>query len=114
MKESTPQLRRYKIKICCSWPLRRGGSGSDRLAIGVAGVCAGCSPSVVTLRYLGGAGFAGGAWNGPWNGYRLQCVQSELSGRSVVASVQSGGSGRCAVFMVRRRSTVRFRKGAPR
>ena len=86
--------------------VRRGSSGSGRLAGDVRRMAA------AARGYPASSGrvwFAGGAWNGQ----RWQCVQSELSGHSVVASVQSGASGRCAVFMVRRRSTVRFRKEAP-
>jgi len=40
------------------------------------------------------------------------CILGVLSG-PLRLSVQVGGLGRPAVFMVRRRSTVRFRKGAP-
>src|ERR1022692_3954933 len=48
-----------------------------------------------------------------WTGCRAHWVRSVLSVHFFVQFVQLVRSGRRAVPMVRRRSTVRFRKGAP-
>jgi hypothetical protein len=53
------------------------------------------------------------AWHGSWHGLRVIPVQRVLSVRFSVASVLSVRSVHGAVFMVRRRSTVQFRNGAP-
>ena len=66
----------------------------------------------VTERYPV-AGRAGGSWTESWTGCRAHWVRSVLSVHFLVRSVQLVRSGRWAVPMVRRRSTVRFRKGAP-
>jgi hypothetical protein len=56
---------------------------------------------------------AGCSWNGSWTGDLCSgCVVCMVSVRDVL-SVQLDRSGRGVVRMVRRRSTVRFRKRAP-
>ena len=55
----------------------------------------------------------GGAWNGSWNGSPGIPVQPVLSVRFPVLSMQLMRPVDEAVVMVRRRSTVRFRNGAP-
>ena len=67
-----------------------------------------CSLSVTSR-----AGLARRSWNESWTGLAVQCVHSVLSERSAGRSVQAVRCGRVSVAMVRRRSTVRFRKGAP-
>src|SRR6266851_436039 len=54
-----------------------------------------------------------GSWNESWTGCLAHWVHSVLPERSAVPSVQAVRSGRLSMAMVRRRSTVRFRKGAP-
>jgi hypothetical protein len=53
------------------------------------------------------------AWNGSWNGAAGIPTPPELSLQFPVPSVQLLRTVRDAVVMVRRRSTVRFRNGAP-
>ena len=55
----------------------------------------------------------GGAWNGSWNGAAGIPAQPVLSVRFPVSSVQLVRAVHDDVVMVRRRSTVRFRNGAP-
>jgi hypothetical protein len=68
-----------------------------------------CHHLAVTGRYP----VARAPWTGSWTGCRAHWVLSVLSVHFLVQSVQLVRSGRQAVPMVRRRSTVRFRKGAP-
>jgi hypothetical protein len=88
-----------RLDDCAGWPVRWVASAS-------LGACprAGCHLLAVTERYP----MAGPA-AGSWTGCRAHWVRSVHSG---VQSVQLVRSGRGAVPMVRRRSTVRFRKGA--
>jgi len=51
----------------------------------------------------------GWPWNGSWNGCRDRRVHPGHSEHLAGRSVQAESSGRTAVPMVRRRSTVRFR-----
>jgi hypothetical protein len=53
------------------------------------------------------------AWNGSWNGAAAIPAQPVLSVEQPVGSVQLARSVDEAVVMVRRRSTIRFRNGAP-
>ena len=53
------------------------------------------------------------AWNGSWNGGPDNPLQRGLSVRFPVSSVLLVRSVDDAVVMARRRSTVRFRNGAP-
>jgi hypothetical protein len=55
----------------------------------------------------------GGAWNGSWNGAAGILALPVLSVRLSVLSMQLMRPVDEAVVMVRRRSTVRFRNGAP-
>ena len=79
---------------------------------------AGCLPQAVRsrqpLRLLSVMACRQWPWNGSWNGSREHRVHSGHRGHRNGLSVQAERSGRRAVLMVRRRSTVRFRKGAPR
>src|SRR5258707_15785114 len=53
------------------------------------------------------------SWNESWTGCRAHWVHAVLPEHSGVPLVQAVQPGRGGVAMVRRRSTVRFRKGAP-
>ncbi len=52
------------------------------------------------------------SWNESWTGCLAHWVHAVLPEHSGVPLVQLVRPGRCGVAMVRRRSTVRFRKGA--
>jgi hypothetical protein len=79
-------------------------------AEGRPGRCGGSRlPGPVTFRDDG----AGPAWTGSWTGSPGIPAQPVLSVRFPVSSVQPVRSVHGSVLMVRRRSTVRFRNGAP-
>jgi hypothetical protein len=92
-----------RLDGCGGWPVRRVASARARVQ--------GCHHLAVTDCYPV-AGRAGVPWTGSWTGCCAHWVRSVLSVHFLVQSVQLVRSGRRAVPMVRRRSTVRFRKGA--
>src|ERR1022692_1050986 len=71
------------------------------------------SPNLAVTERYPVAGRAGVPWTGSWTGCRAHWVRSVLSVHFLVQSVRPVRSGRGAVPMVRRSSTVRFRKGSP-
>jgi hypothetical protein len=64
-------------------------------------------------RSLSVMAWSAGPWNGSWTGCGDGCVQSAHCEHRSEPSVQVEPLWRRSVLMVRRRSTVRFRKGAP-
>src|SRR5215831_9691242 len=54
-----------------------------------------------------------GPWNESWYGAVSAVCYQRIASTAAGLSVQAERLGRWAVLMVRRRSTVRFRKGAP-
>jgi len=98
--------------------LRLGDGGQACAMVAPAGLSA-CPRARIaiarrSLRVSRWPGRAAGSWTGSWTGCRAHWVRSVLPVRFGVQSVQPVRSGRCAVPMVRRRSTVLLRKGAPR
>jgi hypothetical protein len=99
--------------------LRVSTQGREQLGVGCDGVLlrrdtgAVICPRQVVQADRGPAGGLAGTWNGSWNGAPGIPALPVPSVRFPVLSVQLMRPVDEAMFMVRRRSTVRFRNGAP-